>query len=707
MKTSQKWYVLLIVLPMFIFGLLPLSNMRVAQAAEDTQLIFNPVADAYINQSLPSTNYGGASQIRIDGSPLVYSYLRFNISGLAGRTISKTTIQIFANSGLISGGYQVSPVSNNTWGESTITYANAPSFGAILATSGTIKSGQWIQADITSLITGEGLISLALTDPTFTAVSLASRETKTYAPQLIITVIDDNPPSVTPSLTGSLTPTITSTPTATATPTLVETSTASLTPTASATPTLVNTTTPTATPTPSLVDTNTPTSTPGALTSPTPGSNTTTFIAAADSFVDSSNPGMNFGSQISIRVDGSPFVNSYLRFNLSGLSGPIYQARLRIYANSASNSGINVSGVNDNSWAETGITYANAPAMGSIVATSSPVAAGTWKEMDVTSLVSGNGLVSFGLRTGGSTAINLAARESGVNAPQLLVTYLNGERTSTSIPTATPVVLLAAGDITKCAGGTPSPTGGAMITSNMLMNDTGYIFTLGDNSNDSGTADDYANCYGPTWGRIKDRTYPAMGNHDQNADPQGGPYFAYFNGMTGNYGHYSLNLGTWHIVVLNAECGVGYQGCGPGTPQDIWLKQDLASNIQPCILAIWHQPLFSSGTQDETPAMVTFWNDLYAVGADIVLNGHNHNYERFALQNSMRNPDPNGMREFVVGTGGASLDTSTKPLAPNEEIRSAAAYGYIKLTLKTNSYDWQFIAQPGVNFTDSGSGICH
>jgi acid phosphatase type 7 len=680
--------------------------MSIAQAAGDTQLIFTPVADAYTNQSLPSTNYGGSIQIRIDGSPLVYSYLRFNISGLAGRAISKATIQIFANSSLISGGYQVHPVSDNTWAESTITYANAPSFGTSLATSETIKSGQWIQTDITSLISGEGLISLALTDPSLTAVSLASRETKTYAPKLTITLIDSNSPSVTPSMVD--TSTATSTSSATSTSTLVVTDTPTFTPTATATPTLVDTSTvtltPSATETPTFVDTGTPTFTPTVVNSPTPGNNTTAFIAAADSYVDSSNPSMNFGSQISIRVDGSPFINSYVRFNLSGLSGPVNRARLRIYANSASNSVISVSGVNDNNWIETGITYVNAPAMGSVVVTSNPVAARTWQEMDVTSLVSGNGLVSFGLRTAGSTAINLAGRESGVNAPQLLVTYSSAP---TATPTATPVVLLAAGDITKCAGGTPSPTSGAMITSNMLINDSGYIFTLGDNSNDSGTAADYTNCYGPTWGRIKPRTYPVMGNHDQIADPQGGPYFAYFNGMTGNYGHYSLNLGTWHIVVLNAECAVGNQGCDEGSPQVVWLKQDLAANTQPCIMAIWHQPLFSSGTQGETTGMQTFWNELYAAGADIVLNGHNHNYERFALQDPRRIPDPNGIREFVVGTGGASLDTSTKPLAPNEEIRSAAAYGYIKLTLKTNSYDWQFIAQPGVNFTDSGSGICH
>jgi hypothetical protein len=144
-----------------------------------------------------------------------------------------------------------------------------------------------------------------------------------------------------------------------------------------------------------------------------------------------------------------------------------------------------------------------------------------------------------------------------------------------------------------------------------------------------------------------------------------------------------------------------------GSPQEVWLKQDLAANTRRCILAMWHQPLFTSGTQNETPGMQAFWKDFYAAGADIILNGHNHNYERFAPQDPNRNLDLNGIREFVVGTGGASLDTSSNPLAVNEEVRSAVAYGYIKLTLKAESYDWQFIAQPGKSFTDSGSGTCH
>ncbi len=271
--------------------------------------------------------------------------------------------------------------------------------------------------------------------------------------------------------------------------------------------------------------------------------------------------------------------------------------------------------------------------------------------------------------------------------------------------TPTELAILAAGDIAKCGGGEPAPGNGAFTTSDMLLTDTGYIFTLGDNSNDSGSLADYQNCFGPTWGRLMDRLHITMGNHDiGNA---GQDFFTYFSGMTGDWGHYSLNLGSWHVIVLNAECGIGGQGCGTGSLQETWLRQDLAANTQKCVLAMWHQPLFTSGTQTPYTGVKTFWQDLYAFGTDVILNGHNHNYERFDPQNPNAVADPNGIREFVVGTGGASLDSSSLSLAANEVVRSAAAYGYLRLTLHADSYDWQFVAQPGSSFTDSGSASCH
>ncbi len=210
----------------------------------------------------------------------------------------------------------------------------------------------------------------------------------------------------------------------------------------------------------------------------------------------------------------------------------------------------------------------------------------------------------------------------------------------------------------------------------------------------SGSLSDYNTCYQPTWGRLMDRINPAMGNHDINTDGQG--YFAYFSGMTGTSGHYSLNLGTWHIVVLNAECSIGGQGCGAGSTQETWLRQDLAADPQKCTLAIWHQPLFTSGTQSTTPLDGCILASAVRLrGRKVISNGHNHNYERFAPQDPNGQAAENGIREFVVGTGGASLDSSSLPLAANQEVRSSAAYGVLKLTLKPDRYERQFVSPAG------------
>jgi calcineurin-like phosphoesterase family protein len=269
------------------------------------------------------------------------------------------------------------------------------------------------------------------------------------------------------------------------------------------------------------------------------------------------------------------------------------------------------------------------------------------------------------------------------------------------------VVIYAVGDIARCLGKPPADHSGAMITSDMLLEKSAPIFTLGDNSNDKGTRADYANCYSPTWGRLLDRTHPVMGNHDRGLDNKGADYFAYFAGKTGEWGHYSLDLGSWHIVVLNAQCGVGEQNCRAGSVQEEWLKADLAATHQKCIMALWHQPLFTSGNEPAFKTARSFWVDLYRYKADVILNGHNHLYERFFPQDPNGRVDANGIREFVVGTGGSSLEEPILPPDANEMVRDVSAFGYLKLTLYEDSYAWQFVAQPGKSFTDSGAADCH
>jgi hypothetical protein len=222
--------------------------------------------------------------------------------------------------------------------------------------------------------------------------------------------------------------------------------------------------------------------------------------------------------------------------------------------------------------------------------------------------------------------------------------------------------------------------------------------------------------YERTWGRYKARTYPAVGNHEYATSGAAG-YYTYFGSAaspqdtncTANCnGYYSYNLGAWHLIVLNSECDqVG--GCNAGSPQEQWLKADLAAHADTCTLAYWHRPLFTSGISLGDSAMHDVWVDLYNAHADLVLNGHDHIYERFAPQDPSGNADPtNGITEIIVGTGGANHDTFSSTAA-NSVVRDNTTYGVLKLTLHPTSFTWQFLPETaGGNgtFTDAGSQAC-
>lgn len=278
--------------------------------------------------------------------------------------------------------------------------------------------------------------------------------------------------------------------------------------------------------------------------------------------------------------------------------------------------------------------------------------------------------------------------------------------TATSIPTSTltmtPLpesdpVLVGAGDIAHCR------SEGDDVTANMLDDIPGTVFTTGDNAYPDGSAEEFANCYDPTWGRHKDRTYPSPGNHDYHT-PDGAGYFEYFGSRVGEpgKGYYSYDLGTWHIIVLNSNIAVE-----AGSTQEQWLREELTANAAACTLAYWHHPRFSSGTvHGSDESMQPLWDALYEYGADVVLAGHEHNYERFALQDPQGNADPvRGIRQFVIGSGGRSHYTFGPPIA-NSEVRNSDTTGLLKLTLHATSYSWEFIPEPGKTFTDSGDAPC-
>lgn len=265
-------------------------------------------------------------------------------------------------------------------------------------------------------------------------------------------------------------------------------------------------------------------------------------------------------------------------------------------------------------------------------------------------------------------------------------------------------VLVGAGDIADC-----KPTSGDEATAALLDSIPGVVFTAGDNAYRNGSADDFANCYEPTWGRHKWRTYPVVGNHEYKT-PGASAYFDYFGERAGDpsKGYYSYDVAEWHIVVLNsnnaAEHGLSAESWAE---QERWLRDDLAQNQTPCLAAYWHHPLFSSGVW-HVQWMQGIWDILYAAGADIAITGHEHFYERFAPQTSDGTADPeHGLREFVVGTGGRDFPHEFEAPHPNSEVRRSHLYGVLKLTLHEASYEWEFISVAGQTFSDTGEQGCH
>jgi acid phosphatase type 7 len=257
-------------------------------------------------------------------------------------------------------------------------------------------------------------------------------------------------------------------------------------------------------------------------------------------------------------------------------------------------------------------------------------------------------------------------------------------------------VLVGAGDVAMC--GAPE----VEATARLLEGIPGTVFAAGDLAYPAGSAQDFQACYEPTWGRVKDRTRPAPGNHDYQT-PGAGAYYAYFGenaGPTG-LGYYSYQAGAWLILSLNSNVPASVD-----SPQAAWVRATLASNPTSCTLAYWHHPLFSSGPNGDNAVMRDIWRILQEGGADVVLAAHDHLYERFAPQDARGHADPlHGLRQFTAGTGGAHLYAPRAVRANSEMIGST--HGVLKLTLKAESYDWQFVSIPGKSFADFGTAQCH
>src|SRR5688500_6557831 len=268
-------------------------------------------------------------------------------------------------------------------------------------------------------------------------------------------------------------------------------------------------------------------------------------------------------------------------------------------------------------------------------------------------------------------------------------------------PSASPepaATLIAAGDIAAC------DMDGDSATAALIAELEGTVATLGDHVYPAGSDETFAECYDPVWGPFLDRTRPAVGNHDLSGDG-GAAYFRYFGegaGVPGE-GWYSYDIGDWHIVVLNSNCEL--IACTPGSAQYEWLVDDLAAASVQCTLAYMHHPRFSSGPHGDYPPVAPLWEALHTAAADVVLVGHDHLYERFAPQTPAGVADPNGIRQFTVGTGGYQLYAAER-VAPNSEVLIDHALGVLELTLLPDSYDWRFLTVDGAD-ADTGTGTCH
>jgi hypothetical protein len=630
-----------------------ISNPDVVASATDseiTSLTFLAEADAQVSEANPDTNYGNATYLQVDGAadPDVESFLRFSVTGVSG-AIQNATLRVYVSTNASNDGPAVY-ATDTSWTESALTWKSRPArTGGALDDKGSLSKSTWAEYDVTALVKGNGAFSFVLATDTNDATTFSSRQ-GSQPPQLVLKV----------AVGQTQTPAVEASATATELATATETTIASATETSTSSASL-------------------------------------TFSAEADARVKQSSPDTNYGNATTLQVDNGPDLESFLRFTVTGISGPIQSARVRLYATDNDTSNGPAIYATDPAWNENEITWNKRPARTSeSVDNKEAINKNTWVEYDVTSLVNGDGTYSFVLAGDSTNAVSFSSRQ-GIQPPQLVITF-SGDITATTTPTVAPtaadgsVTAIVAGDISSCDNDNDE------LTAQLLDSIPGTILAVGDNAYDSGTLSQFTNCFNPTWGRHKDRIKPVPGNHEYLTSGASG-YFQYFNNIPS---YYAYDLGSWRIYALNSEIDVS-----ASSEQVKWLQADLAENPKQCVLAYWHKPRWSSGkNHGGSEGYQTLWKIFYEAGAELVLNGHEHNYERFAPMNAAGQADPLGLREFVVGTGGRNhYEFGT--IVTNSEVRDNTSFGVLKLTLRPTGYDWQFIPAVGSTFTDRGSTECH
>jgi chitodextrinase len=785
--------------------------------AAPSSLTLTPTADSMVRQASPSTNAGTSTVLRVDGGtdPAVETYLRFTVPSLSG-TLQRATLRLWVTSPTANG--PAVYATGSSWTETGITWNNRPArTGTGVADAGALASGTWATFDITQLVAGSGTYSVALAGVSTDGVDFSSRE-GANPPQLVVDTAsggggsgDQQAPSIPTGLTATVMSASridlnwnASTDNVGVTGYDIYRNGALITTTGGQTSYSDTAVAPGTTYTYRVAarDLSGNASDPSAGVTVSTPAQSQSVVASADAHVDEASPTTNFGTTTSLRVDGGTgtHVESYLSFTLSGLSGTVRQATLRLWASSGTGDGPIVTPTSTG-WTENGITWANKPAStGPTIADIGGISTGTWVQVDVTNIVVGNGTYAFRLSGESTDGVDFHSRE-GANDPQLVVTMggpdtqpptapsnlrgtagsanqvdltwtastddvavanyqvfrgstqiatIGGATTSysdttvsanttytytvkaadragnispasnavsvtTTTASSAPVIGVA-GDI-ACAPDDPNFDGGVgttsacrmLATSNLLV-DKGFaaVLPLGDEQYNSGSLSSFMASYDLSWGRVKSLSHPVVGNHEYGTSGASG-YFSYYGASAGDpsKGYYSFDIGSWHLIALNSNCTKVAGGCGVGSPQETWLRSDLAAHPAACTLAFSHHAAYSSGHDGDNAFMQPMWQDLYNANAELLLSGHSHDYERYAPQNATGGLDnTRGVRQFVVGTGGAFF-TGMGSIDPNSQVHNNTTYGILKLALRSTSYDWQFIPVTGSTFTDSGSTACH
>jgi hypothetical protein len=484
----------------------------------------------------------------------------------------------------------------------------------------------------------------------------------------------------------------------------------------------------------------------------------TTLTASADTYSTELSPDLVTGGYDFLKVKGVPLRSSYLRFDVDRAIPNVKRATLRVYSTERNDWRVDVRYVADSGWGENDLTFNNAPWTGPIVGHAPVITARGWVEVDVTdvlqhdSVISHGGKLTLALTTSADAyigdinndedhkAAGLFASRETATPPQLTIEggVSTPNPTTTAAPTTTvpptttapPPTTTAPPPTTTTPTTTPPAPGGALhvaavgdiqppgTSSNSqataaLAARADFILGLGDYQYQDGTMSDYNAYFDRSWGPNVAKMYPVLApTHDQ--DWQAGDTLNYWNGGGASgvrapvrlqaLTPYSFTRGGWHFVALPDAC-YRVSGCD-GNAITTWLANDLAAHPTPCTVAYFHQAYFTSAAEHDPFDAVQPWvKVLVDHRVDILLQGHNHNYERFAPQNEARGADPNGIQAFVVGTGGIGF-YAFRGLAPNSVTRQADTFGVLDLSLGNGSYSWSFARAAGGNYSDTGSMAC-